>query len=137
MRISSSILWSPEGLWSAGGNVRLPVSTALEPWPMRVTVDFWCAPSFADVVLRGLDGFVAMLMSCSLSSGNVDFFKRERRCIHYRRILRCLRAAADKKSGVSGDSSRVLSVLYYSLTGRCRSDHKTEVTTGIEQIRVF
>jgi hypothetical protein len=25
------------------------------------------------VVLRGLDGFVAMLVSCSLISGNVDF----------------------------------------------------------------
>jgi hypothetical protein len=37
---------------------------------MGVTVDFVCvAPCFADVVLRGLDGFVAMLLSCSLSSG--------------------------------------------------------------------
>jgi len=40
---------------------------------MGVTVDFVCAPCLADVVLRGLDGFVAMLVSCSLSSGNVDF----------------------------------------------------------------
>jgi hypothetical protein len=74
MRISSSILWSPEGLWSAGWNARLLVSATTVPCPMGVTVDFFCAaPSFADVVLRGLDGFVAMLMSCSLSSGNVDF----------------------------------------------------------------
>lgn len=48
---------------------------------MEVTVDLACGGScLTDVVLRGLfDDFVAMLVSCSLSSGNGDFVKRERR----------------------------------------------------------
>jgi hypothetical protein len=33
----------------------------LDPCPMGVTVDFCGAPCFADVVLRGLDDFVAIL----------------------------------------------------------------------------
>src|ERR1041385_1574015 len=97
MRISSSILWSPEDLCSAGGNVRLLVSATLVPWAIGVTVDFGCsAPCLADVVLRGLfDDFVAMLVSCSLSSGNIDL-QREWRCIHYKRICGGLRADIDK-----------------------------------------
>src|SRR3954462_11819091 len=97
MRISSCIIWSPVGLWSADGNVRLLFSATFVTGEMGVTVDFGCsAPCFAAVVLRGLfDDFVSMLVSCSLSSGNVDL-QREWRCVNYRRISGGLWANTNK-----------------------------------------
>jgi hypothetical protein len=97
MRISSSILWSAVGLWSADWNARLLLSATLGPCPMGVTVDFCCAPCFADVVLRGLDDFVAILFFLLPQLRKCSFYKRERRCFYYRRILGSLRTGHEQK----------------------------------------